>query len=79
MERPNTASNTSQAQIQPVLETVDTNTASFAIDPALKILLQDAEWNGNIFEGLQGFPITDELETFDYMLPNVFAADATQE
>lgn len=79
MERPTTASNTSQAQIQPVLETVDTNTASFAIDPALKILLQDAEWNSNIFEGLQGFPITDELETFDYMLPNVFAADATQE
>lgn len=79
VERPNTAFNASQAQTQPVMETVDTNTASFAVDPALQILLQDSEWNNDIFEGLQGFPITDEIETFDYMLPNVFASDATQE
>ena len=79
MEKPSMAPHTSQAQIQPVLETVDTNTTSFAIDPALQILLQDSEWNSDIFEGLQGFPITDEIETFDYMLPNVFAADASQE
>ncbi|KAB8260192.1 fungal-specific transcription factor domain-containing protein [Aspergillus pseudonomiae] len=69
--RPDANVHADHAQLQPVLATDDTNPTSFAIDPALQILFQDTAWNDDIFEGLHGFPITDEVETFDYMPPNV--------
>ncbi|GAB1208818.1 hypothetical protein APSETT445_007581 [Aspergillus pseudonomiae] len=68
--RPDANVHADHAQLQPVLATDDTNPTSFAIDPALQILFQDTAWNDDIFEGLHGFPITDEVETFDYMPPN---------
>ncbi|KAE8158039.1 fungal-specific transcription factor domain-containing protein [Aspergillus tamarii] len=68
--RPNASVHADRTQLQPVLVTEDANQASFAIDPALQILFQDTAWNNDIFEGLQGFPITDEVEAFDYLPPN---------
>ena len=68
--RPNASVHADRTQLQPGLVTEDANQASFAIDPALQILFQDTAWNNDIFEGLQGFPITDEVEAFDYLPPN---------
>ncbi|KAE8411187.1 fungal-specific transcription factor domain-containing protein [Aspergillus pseudocaelatus] len=68
--RPNAIVQADHTQLQPVLPTQDANQTSFAIDPALQILFQDTAWNNDIFEGLQGFPITDEVEVFDYLAPN---------
>ncbi|OGM45805.1 hypothetical protein ABOM_005469 [Aspergillus bombycis] len=68
--RPNANVRADHTQLQPVLVTDDPNPTSFAIDPALQILFQDTAWNNDIFEGLHGFPITDEVEVFDYMPPN---------
>ncbi|KAL4896804.1 fungal-specific transcription factor domain-containing protein [Aspergillus ambiguus] len=71
--------NVDSAQIQPVTGAIDSQPSSFEIDPALQILFQDASWNNDIFEGLQGFPIIDEPEVFDYMLPNGLPADTPPE
>lgn len=79
MASSNTKFDPDHTQVQPVLEPVDTNPTSFAIDPALQILFQDTTWNSDIFEGLEGFPITEEVEAFDYIPPNALAPNAPQE
>ncbi|KAE8338559.1 hypothetical protein BDV24DRAFT_176741 [Aspergillus arachidicola] len=68
--RPNASVHADHTQLQPALATEDTVPTTLAIDPALQILFQDTAWNNDIFEGLQGFPITDEVEAFDYMPSN---------
>lgn len=51
-------------------ENADMNSTAFAIDPALQIFFQGSSWDNDIFEGLQGFPGTDEVESFDYIPAN---------
>ncbi|UCK58085.1 hypothetical protein AFCA_000954 [Aspergillus flavus] len=68
--RPNASVHADHTLLHPAPEIEDTIPTTFAIDPALQILFQDTAWNNDIFEGLQGFPITDEAEAFDYMPPD---------
>ncbi|GAD99798.1 hypothetical protein AOR_1_2318174 [Paecilomyces variotii No. 5] len=71
--------NLDNTQVQPISENVGLHPTSFEIDPALQVLFQDTSWNHDIFEGLQGFPIIDEPEVFDYMLPNGMPANTPRE
>ncbi|KAL2869904.1 Zn(II)2Cys6 transcription factor [Aspergillus lucknowensis] len=41
-----------------------------AIDPTLHMLFEDATWESDLFEGLHGFPGTDEMNFFDYAAAN---------
>lgn len=41
-----------------------------AVDPTLQMFFEDSTWDNDIFEGLNGFPSTGELETFDYLPVN---------
>lgn len=75
MEETTTNSTLDGTEVQPMSENIDMRPNSFEIDPALQILFQDTSWTSDIFEGLQGFPILDEPEVFDYMLPNGLPAD----
>ncbi|KAI9930017.1 hypothetical protein MW887_011827 [Aspergillus wentii] len=55
------------AQLQTIPGDPGMHSPTFAIDPALQIFFQDTTWDNDIFEGLQGFPSTDEIESFDYV------------
>ncbi|OKL59756.1 hypothetical protein UA08_04500 [Talaromyces atroroseus] len=61
------------------LENDDMHPTSFEIDPSLQILFRDTSWNGDLFEGLEGFPIIAEPEVFDYMPSNGLLADTPHE
>lgn len=45
------------------------------VDPSLQMFFDANSWNKDIFEGLQGFPITDEVEAFDYIPANTLATN----
>ena len=48
----------------------DIPSALLAVDPTLQMLFEDTSWDKNIFEGLNGFPSTGEVEAFDYLPSN---------
>lgn len=79
MENSNTNFNPDHSRPQRVPESVDTNPTSFPLDPALQTIFQDTAWNNDIFEGLEGFPITEEVGAFDYIPPNALAPNTPQE
>ncbi|PWY78358.1 hypothetical protein BO70DRAFT_430256 [Aspergillus heteromorphus CBS 117.55] len=54
---------------------VGTRLGTLAVDPSLQMFFDDSSWNKDIFEGLEGFPITDEVESFDYVPGNVLTAN----
>ncbi|KAB8259419.1 fungal-specific transcription factor domain-containing protein [Aspergillus pseudonomiae] len=45
----------------------DLQPATFAADPALQIFLENTSLETDPFEGIEGFPGTQELELFDYL------------
>ncbi|KNG90644.1 hypothetical protein ANOM_001311 [Aspergillus nomiae NRRL 13137] len=45
----------------------DLQPATFAADPALQIFLENTSLEADPFEGIDGFPGTQELELFDYL------------
>ena len=51
--------------------------STLAVDPSLQMFFDANSWNKDIFEGLQGFPITDEVESFDYIPANTLATNIT--
>ena len=53
--------------------------AILPVDPSLQMFFDATSWNKDIFEGLQGFPITDEVESFDYVSGTAFAADIAED
>lgn len=44
--------------------------AQIAIDPTLQMFFEDTTWDKEIFEGLNGFPSTGEVEAFEYLPAN---------
>ncbi|KAL1848745.1 hypothetical protein Plec18170_007756, partial [Paecilomyces lecythidis] len=79
VERTTVDFNLDNTQVQSTSENVGLHPTSFEIDPTLQVLFQDTSWNHDIFEGLQGFPIIDEPEVFDYIIPNGMPADTPPE
>ncbi|KAL4993447.1 hypothetical protein BDV10DRAFT_26471 [Aspergillus recurvatus] len=59
-------------QTDPVAETEieDTSLAPLAIDPTLQMFFDNTSWEHDLFEGLNGFPGTDEVDLFDYVPGN---------
>lgn len=51
-------------------EDTDMHSTNFEIDPSLQIFFQGTSWKNDIFEGLQGFPGTNEVGLFDYIPEN---------
>lgn len=49
--------------------------SALAVDPSLQMFFDANSWNKDIFEGLQGFPITDEVESFDYIPANTLGTN----
>lgn len=45
----------------------DTSLAPLAVDPTLQVFFEDTSWENDLFEGLNGFPSTDEVDLFDYV------------
>ncbi|KAL3470011.1 fungal-specific transcription factor domain-containing protein [Aspergillus californicus] len=65
----------SQAHTQPhqvytnpeiIPETGDTSMGPLAIDPTLQVFFENTSWENDLFEGLHGFPGTNEVDLFDY-------------
>ncbi|KAL4965061.1 uncharacterized protein BDV14DRAFT_200327 [Aspergillus stella-maris] len=48
-------------------EVSDTALAPLAIDPSLQMFFEDTSWENDLFQGLNGFPGTDEVDLFDYV------------
>jgi len=71
---PGLNSNPDTTQRPTTLENTDAHPTNFTVDPSLRILFQDTSWNNDIFEGLQGFPGTNEVGLFDYIPENSFDA-----
>ena len=67
---PNTTAFGSSPAYTATVGNYDLSSSSFTIDPALQIFLQDSSWNADIFDGLHGFPSTDEAGAFDYISGN---------
>lgn len=69
----------SQENDEPHVTQIQENTgmysAALAVDPSLQMFLDDISWHENIFEGLQGFPITEEIGSFDYIPANSLTAN----
>lgn len=60
----------------PALDSVPENgDMHLPVDPSLQMFFDANSWNKGIFEGLQGFPITDEVESFDYIPANTLATN----
>ncbi|KAE8372500.1 fungal-specific transcription factor domain-containing protein [Aspergillus bertholletiae] len=51
----------------------DVQPAAFAADPALQIFLENTSLEADPFEGIEGFPGTQELELFDYLPLSTYA------
>lgn len=71
---PGLSSHPDTMQQPTALENTDVHSTNFAIDPSLQILFQGTSWNNDIFEGLQGFPGTNEVGLFDHIPENSFDA-----
>ncbi|BCS24456.1 uncharacterized protein APUU_40900A [Aspergillus puulaauensis] len=54
-------------QTQEPGEMADTSLAPLAVDPTLQMFFEDTSWENDLFEGLNGFPSTDEVDLFDYV------------
>lgn len=52
---------------EPGGEMADTSLAPLAVDPTLQVFFEDTSWENDLFEGLNGFPSTDEVDLFDYV------------
>jgi transcriptional regulatory protein GAL4 len=52
--------------------------APFAADPALQIFFENTSLEADPFEGIEGFPGTQEIELFDYLPPSTYATSDTQ-
>lgn len=50
----------------------DTTVAPLAVDPTLQMFFEDTSWENDLFQGLNGFPATDEVDLFDnaQMIPD---------
>ena len=60
----------------PALDSVpESGDMHLPVDPSLQMFFDANSWNKDIFEGLQGFPITDEVEAFDYIPANTLATN----
>ena len=60
----------------PALDSVPENgDMHLPIDPSLQMFFDANSWKKGIFEGLHGFPITDEVESFDYIPANTLATN----
>ncbi|KAL4908300.1 hypothetical protein BDW74DRAFT_166070 [Aspergillus multicolor] len=51
-------------------ESEDTAVAPLAIDPTLQMFFEDTSWESTLFEGLNGFPGTDEVDVFGFVPAN---------
>ncbi|RAK97674.1 uncharacterized protein BO80DRAFT_413970 [Aspergillus ibericus CBS 121593] len=65
------------AQLPPIHDNpgIRQGMGTLPVDPSLQMFFDATSWNKDIFEGLQGFPITDEVESFDYVSGTALAAD----
>ncbi|PYI11264.1 hypothetical protein BO78DRAFT_425782 [Aspergillus sclerotiicarbonarius CBS 121057] len=63
------------AQLPPIHDNTGIRQGILPVDPSLQMFFDATSWNKDIFEGLQGFPITDEVESFDYVSGTALAAD----
>ncbi|PWY69029.1 hypothetical protein BO94DRAFT_590608 [Aspergillus sclerotioniger CBS 115572] len=67
------------AQLPTIHDAAGMRQAMLPVDPSLQMFFDATSWNKDIFEGLQGFPITDEVESFDYVSGTAFAADIAED
>ncbi|PYH90235.1 hypothetical protein BO71DRAFT_422438 [Aspergillus ellipticus CBS 707.79] len=52
---------------------------TLAVDPSLQMFFDATSWNRDLFEGLEGFPITNEVESFDYVPGNVLTHNVAED
>jgi transcriptional regulatory protein GAL4 len=60
----------SSMDLEPVPDNADMQSVPLAVDPTLQMFFEDTAWDKDIFEGLNGFPSTGEVEAFDYLPGN---------
>lgn len=75
--RPPQTDSTSQANCQrgsmeldPIPDNAEMQSVPLAVDPTLQMFFEDTTWDQDIFEGLGGFPSTEEVGKFDYLPVN---------
>lgn len=52
---------------------------TLAVDPSLQMLFDSTSFDMDVFEGLEGFPNTNEVESFDYVSGAALVADNAED
>lgn len=61
---------TDPLQPQAISGNPEERSVPLTVDPTLQLFFDGLTWNNDIFEGLDGFPSTGEVESFDYLPVN---------
>ncbi|OJJ77713.1 hypothetical protein ASPBRDRAFT_112951 [Aspergillus brasiliensis CBS 101740] len=66
------------AQLPMEYDNTGTRLDTLAVDPSLQMLFDATSFDMDIFEGLEGFPNTNEVESFDYVSGAALVTDSAE-
>ncbi|OJI82765.1 hypothetical protein ASPTUDRAFT_76389 [Aspergillus tubingensis CBS 134.48] len=76
---PSSTSVPGTAQLPMEYNSTGTRLDTLAVDPSLQMLFDATSFDMDIFEGLEGFPNTNEIESFDYVSGAALVADNAED